>query len=244
MLLLLAAGCNNTSNKSDLKVATAANMQFAMKEIIDEFEKKHDVSCAMIVGSSGKLTAQISEGAPFDIFVSADLKYPQEIERKGLSASPPVVYALGKLALVSSRQDTKPSLQALSSKQVKRVAIANPENAPYGKAAVESLKHAGLYEAIEDKLVYGESVAQVNHFMLSGAADMGFTARSVINGKPFAGQQWIEVPQEHYTPIEQAMIAIERNPEHPFTSEFIKFMRSEAAVIILKKYGYDPYEQP
>ena len=179
-IVVLMISCGRNEKEGPLTIATAANMQFAMEDMIRAFEVAADISCELVVSSSGKLTAQIHEGAPFDILISADMKYPEDLYRAGLTETPPQVYAYGKLVLWSLQDSLELSLQALKSPNVRHVALANPETAPYGKAALEVLQYHGIYEEVREKLVFGESIAQTNQFIISKAAEAGFTAMSVV----------------------------------------------------------------
>jgi len=155
-----------------ITIATAANMQFAMEELITAFTDKTGIPCTMVVSSSGKLTAQIIAGAPYDIFVAADMKYPQEIYEKGLAQRPPKIYAYGTLVLWSLLDEVIPSLPILEENIINHIAIANPKTAPYGKAAKMILEEKGIYNTLEEKLVFGESIAQTNQFILSKAVEI------------------------------------------------------------------------
>ncbi|MEZ4985153.1 MAG: molybdate ABC transporter substrate-binding protein [Saprospiraceae bacterium] len=194
ILIIIAFSCkNNTPNnqhapKTAISIAVAANMQFAMEELSQSFTAKTGIPCDMTISSSGKITAQIKEGAPYDIFFSANMKYPEEIFNSGWAAKSPKIYAYGKLVLWTTRQDITPALSQLTDNKIRNIAMANPKIAPYGEAAVAVLQKNGLYKKVEDKLVFGESIAQTNHFITTGAADVGFTALSVVKSPEAAGK--------------------------------------------------------
>ena len=196
-LVLAAAplpwGCGRAGVPGSLTIATAANMQFAMQELADRFSADTGIACNLTVGSSGKLTAQISEGAPFDLFVSADMKYPQTLYEGGLGVSPPRAYAYGSLVIWTLSETLEPDLGSLTQNVVQHIAIANPETAPYGKAARQALEHYGLYRAVQPKLVYGESIAQTNQFVISGAAEAGITALSAVRSPQMQGMGYWKV---------------------------------------------------
>ena len=236
--LLFLINCQPAS-KTDLTIAVAANMQFAVEELLDAFENKTGFNCDMVVSSSGKLTAQIKSGAPFDLMISADMKYPQDLFESGFADGPPVIYAYGKLVLWTKKAGSPPSLEYLTTPMAKHIAIANPKTAPYGAADIEVLEQSGIYETIRDKLVYGESILQTNQFILSGAADVGFTAKSMIMSGPMEGKGlWLEMDQQHYAPLAQGMVIID-NQNTELARQFFDFLLSPEGQKILQKYGYD-----
>ncbi|MBK8506693.1 MAG: molybdate ABC transporter substrate-binding protein [Saprospiraceae bacterium] len=197
------------SGPPKLVIASAANVQFVMDEIVSEFTQRTGINCDVIISSSGKLTAQIIEGAPFDVFISADLAYPQKIADADLAVKDPVVYAHGKLVLWSMRDDVKLILKDLGRSSTRYIALANPEVAPYGRAAKEVLEYYTLYDDVQKKLVYGESIAQVNQFVISEAVDAGFTAKSVVLSPQLKGQGiWMDIDPEAYNSIEQGFIIL------------------------------------
>jgi len=171
-------------------VAVAANMQYAMKSLKETFEEQTGTSVDVIIGSSGKLIQQIEEGAPFDVFISADTKCPDELYAKKFAVALPKLYAEGLLVLWTARSDINlsPNLQLLGIDQIKKIASANPKTAPYGVASEEALKYYKVYEDVRDKLVYGESISQTNQFLLIQSADLGFTAKSVILSDEMKGK--------------------------------------------------------
>lgn len=237
ILSLLA--CQSTDRDTTLTIATAANMQFAMAQIAEAFTRQTNTPCDLIISSSGKLTAQIKEGAPYDVFVSANMKYPQEVYQSGLGLHPPSVYALGQLVLWTLDPNRKPTLDHLQHEDIRHIALANPQTAPYGQAAQECLQNQGLWDILADKLVYGESIAQTNQFITSRAAEMGFTAKSVVLSPSMQGQGvWSEVPASCYTPIEQGIVLIRREKALPAAQEFFTFIFSEKAKQIFRDFGY------
>ena len=239
-VVLLGSRCQEPSDSKAVRVATAANMQYAMEEICENFIEDTGYACQVIVGSSGKLTAQIEQGAPFDLMVSADLKYPMYLHEQQLTRGSPRVYARGKLALWSLRPGLDLSLDSLSQPGVRRIAVANPETAPYGKAALESLRVHGILKNVEHKLIFGESIAQVNQFIESGAAEVGFTAGSVKHAPPVKARgQWLSLPDSSYTPILQAAALLSGGEASAESAmEFYEYLFSDTAGMILTKYGY------
>lgn len=240
-MLALAVGCSPQTDR-DLTIAVAANMQFAMDEILQGFREKTGLECDMVVSSSGKLTAQIMEGAPFDILVSADMKYPQALYQAGLATEAPVVYAYGKLVLWTTKDRYKPSIDGMLDQQVKHIAIANPKTAPYGEAAEQVLHYHDIFEAVQPKLVFGESISQTNQFIISGAAEVGFTAKAVVLSESMKGRgQWIEIDSNQHKPIAQGVVIID-SENAAFSRQFFDFLLSPEGQLMLQKYGYDAGE--
>ncbi len=229
---------NNTSQ--NITIATAANAQFAINELVDTFTHETNIECDIIVSSSGKLTAQISEGAPYDLLISADMKYPESLHAKGKTLASPRVYAYGKLVLWSKNKNRDLSFQNLQNQDIQHIAIANPKTAPYGAAALQTLENQGIYKSIKDKLVYGESISQVNQFVYSGTVDVGFTAMSVVLSPRIENEGiWMEIEANNYTPIAQGAALINRKNAHPEATRFYEFLFSPKAKKILQKYGYE-----
>ena len=244
----IIAGCKSTDTSSSvsikpttkLTIAAAANMQFAINELVDTFSDHTSIPCQIIIGSSGKLAAQIREGAPFDIFVSADMKYPMSLFDTGSTLKPPKVYAYGKLVIWSVCDHIKVSDQILTHVNINRIAIANPQTSPYGLAAMQALKNYDVYDEIKAKLVFGESISQTNQFILSQAVEVGFTAKSVVLSKRLADQgQWVEVSTSFYEPIAQGVVIIDQKSKNSYQAQqFSEFLFSVEAKTILEKFGY------
>lgn len=225
-----------------LTIATAANMQFAMESLIQAFTSETGIACETAISSSGKLTAQIEEGAPFHIFISADMKYPTRLFEKGLSTAEPKVYAYGKLVLWSRIDGLEPSIERLSDEDIHHLALANPKTAPYGEAAIEVLTHHQLLDPLAQKLVYGESISQTNQFIISKAAEMGFTAKSVVRSPQMKGKgRWVDVDPSIYSPIAQGVVIVKDSGENmPAARAFYDFLFSGKAQGILRDFGYEP----
>jgi molybdate transport system substrate-binding protein len=244
LYLMVVAGivffsCDN--NKEDkLTIATASNMQFVMRELTESFSKKTKIQCEIIVGSSGKLSAQIKQGAPFDLFVSANMKYPEDLYISGFTRKKPTIYAYGKLVLWTMSRSANLSLSFLTSDKVKHIAVANPRIAPYGIPAIEVLKNEGIYDLVKEKLVYGESISQTNQFITSEVAEVGFTAKSVVLSPNMKeNDNWIEMNIISYTPIAQGVVILNNRIDHfDDAQEFCNFLLSSRGGQILYKYGY------
>jgi len=213
-LLLLAIETSFAQTK--LTVAAAANVQYVMNELVKDFENSTGIKTDIILNSSGKLTAQIKEGAPYDVFVSADMKYPQELYKSGYAVDSPKVYANGLLVLWTTQTGIKPGidLQVLTSGSVKKIAIANPETAPYGVASVEAMNYYKVYDKVKDKLVYGESISQTNQYITSGSADIGFTAKSIVLSDEMKGKgSWVDINRKAYKSISQGAVILKHGNE-------------------------------
>ncbi len=248
--LLLALGVA-PAWAAELKVAAAADLNFVIKDLAAGFEKQTGDRVLLSLGSSGNFFAQIENGAPFDVFFSADVEYPQRLAAAG-HADPATlyVYARGRLVLWSSRGGVdlrSQGINALLAPGVGRIAIANPEHAPYGRAAVEALKHAAIYERVRSKLVLGENISQAAQFVDSGNAQVGILALSIVLAPSLKarGQYW-EIPQTWYAPLDQAAV-ITKNARNRATAEsFLRYLRSPAGQAILRQYGFaaPPEAQP
>ena len=226
-----------------LKIAASANIQYPLKEIVEEFKKIYRIDIITVVSSSGKLTAQIERGAPYDIFLSANMKYPDYLYNKGLTAKKPVVYAEGILVLWSMKNIPlkEKGINILKERYIKKISIPNPKNAPYGLEAIRALKNSGLYRQVRNKLVYGESVMQSTQYIYKKLVDAGFTSKSVVLSPRLKNKGvWVEVDKRLYNPIKQGVVIIRKNP---YAEKFLKFLFSKKAQKILKKYGYRIYEQ-
>ncbi len=237
LLGLLFSSCQAEQN-DNLRIATAANMQFVIKKLSTAFTKKTNVPCEIIIGSSGKLTAQIKEGAPYDLFLSADMKYPSALHQSGLTKTKPKVLAYGQLILWSQKQNI--TLETLKKADIKYIAIANPKVAPYGVASTEVLHNFGIFEELEEKLVYGESIAQVNQFVFAGAAEVGFTALSIVHSLAQNERgYWLAIPDSLHQAIEQGIVLLENDRKMDKEARlFYDFLFSEEGTAILEAEGY------
>ncbi|HEV7348453.1 molybdate ABC transporter substrate-binding protein [Telluribacter sp.] len=242
LVLTGLAGCSGPNEK--VVVATAANLQHVMPELKAAFESQSDSEIEIQFGSSGQLSTRIREGAPIDIFVSADTLYPYEIHRNGGSDAPPQVYARGTLVLwtLDSTTTTDLSLSTLLGSSVSKIALANPATAPFGQAAVQAMQQAGIYEQVKDRLLYAENTAQVTQQLTSGAAGAGFTALSIVLSPAMKGKgRWIKIDSAAYRPLVQAAVLLRHN-EDSFkrqpSRDFFEFLYSEKAKAIFRNYGY------
>lgn len=236
---LALGGCQQPA---PVRVAVAANAQYVAQALAQEFEKQSDVDLELVVNSSGAITAQIAQGAPFGVFLSADTKYPQVLFEKELTIGPPRVYGYGKLIVWTNRYlDVNQPLDKVLASSQGKVAIANPELAPYGEAAMQVLAYYGLQEKVRDRLVLGESVSQVNQYVLSGAADLGFTALAAVQEPAMKGEgTWKEVDPAAYAPIAQGAVLLRATPSQNSQQarQFYAFLFSQQAQAIFRRYGY------
>jgi len=242
---LLAVACWSAPAQADeIIVAAASDLSFAFKEAAGQFERQTGTRVKVTLGSSGNLFSQIQNGAPFDAYFSADIRYPQKLEESGQAVSGSLYrYAVGRLVLWVPNRPGLPSprqgLQALLDPAVRKIAIANPKHAPYGRAAVEAMRHAGVYEAVKDKLVQGENISQAAQFVESGAADAGLIALSLamVPAMQQAGQYW-EVPREAHPPIEQGAVVLKNGRNRDGAQAFFSFLQRHEGQEILRRYGF------
>lgn len=225
-----------------LTVAVAANVQYAFDDIQAEFRKETGHALKPVYNSSGKFTAQIMNGAPFDVFLSADMEYPEKLHREGFAATAPQVYAYGALVLWTQKDIDLGKWQGmLASPAVGKIAVANPKTAPYGRETMKVLAHFKLDEILKPKLVFGESISQTNQYIHSGAADAGFTAKSVVVSPEMKGQgKWIDLPKGSYQPIAQGVVVLKHGQQSNarLAQQFHDFVLSSKARVILERYGY------
>ena len=224
-----------------LRVAVAANFTDTTRDLIALFEESRDTRVSASFGSTGKLYAQIENGAPFDVFQAADSKSPEMLEQNGSAvAGSRFTYAQGKLALWSPKADVfSDPKDWLASADFKHLAIANPKTAPYGLAAQQVLTELSLWDALQSRLVRGDSIAQTFQFAATSNAQAGFVALSQVNAWSGAeGTLWI-VPQELYQPIAQQAVVLNHGKDNPAAQEWVEFLRSPEAVRIIRDYGYE-----
>ena len=224
----------------NLRVAVAANLQGVIKVLAKDFKEKTGIEVEPIIGSSGNLATQIKNGAPFDVFLSADITFPESLFNEGFSNKAPEVYAYGSLVIVSTQDIGFENWERLLlSPRINKIAIANPKIAPYGKAAEEALTKKGIWTSVQPKIVQGESIAQVNTYITTGVAEVGFTTQSLI--KDSEGKTklyWKLIDPKSYTPIKQGMVIIKATKNEVEAEKFYQYILSAEAKKILKAYGY------
>jgi molybdate transport system substrate-binding protein len=244
-LCLAVALASAVVGADEISVAAASDLQFALKEVAARFEQTTGHHVRLTFGSSGNFFAQISNGAPFDVFLSADAGYPQRLIEAGAAERDSFfVYGTGTIVLWVPRAsplDPNKGLQALLDPAVRKVALANPEHAPYGRAAVAALRHEGLYEALSGKFVLGESLTQAMQFVESENADAGLVGLSLAVAPPIRGKgrYWI-VPRSFYPSIAQGAVVVSHSTHKATASAFLAFLRRPEIVELLKRYGVEP----
>ena len=240
MLLLCAiVVLVSCSAKEDelVNVAVAANFTEAATEIARLFEQTHNNKVALSFGSTGQLFTQITQDAPFEVFLAADQETPMKIVAAGLGAQDTLItYAIGQLALFSTTLDVSNGEDVLREGRFEKLAIANPDTAPYGAAALETLKSLGFYERLSGKIVQGNNIAQAFQFVESSNAELGFVALSQVVQKD-EKSKWI-VPNKLYSPIRQDAVLLSKGADNEAARLFIAFLRSPEAVKVIEEYGY------
>ena len=241
--LVLISSCGAPA-KDKITIAAAASMQYTIKELATDFTSNTGIECDIIIGSSGKLTAQIAQGAPFNIFLSADMKYPQYLYENKLSPETPEVYALGRLVIWTINDSIEPDLPGLTHPSITKIAIANPRTAPYGEATMEILEKNDLIDSLSDQLVYAESIAQTNQFVSTGAVSLGFTSLSSVKAEPLNNLgKWVLIDADEHQPITHGVILLKTDEEKDaLASKFYSYLFSEEAGKILQEFGYSRNE--
>lgn len=226
-----------------INVATSANVSYAINDLKKSFNKIYpNIKVQTILGSSGKLTAQIKNGAPYDIFLSANMKYPQSLYDDKLTISKPIIYAKGLLALLTNKHiNFNENLDFLENDNINKIAIANPLTAPYGKATVEVFKNLNIHNSIKSKLIYGESISQTVVYATK-ASDIGIVAKSSLFSKKMKKYKkninWFDISPKLYTPINQGVVLLSNAKNKEEAKLFYDFILSSKAKDIFKQYGY------
>lgn len=227
----------------DLLVAAASDLSFVMPEIASRFQQQTGKKVVFTFGSSGNFYQQIRNGAPFDVFFSADEQYPDRLQQEGFAVPGSLYpYALGKLVLfvpANSKLDISQGLKSLLAADVRKISIANPQHAPYGRAAVEALTKAGIYDKVKDKLVLGENISQAAQFIQSGNADAGIIALSLTSAPAMRSKgRFMEVPHSDYSPIRQAAIVVKSSKNQDTAREFLEFLKQPEIEKLMSQYGF------
>ena len=228
----------------EITVAAAADLQFAMEDVAARFQKETGKTAKLIYGSSGNFFQQIQNGAPFDMFFSANLDYPKKLEAAGLTEPGSYYqYAKGKIVIWvrnESKLDLSSGMKVLLDPSVKKIAVANPQHAPYGQAAVAAMQNEKIYEQVKDKFVLGENISQTASFVVSGSADAGIVALSLALSPNMKDKgRYAEIPADEYPPIEQACVILGSSKNKEAARQFLSFVKTAATGDVLKSYGFD-----
>ncbi len=227
----------------EITIAAASDLNFAFKELVTVYEKTTSTHVKLTLGSSGNFFAQIKNGAPFDLYFSADIAYPRKLEDAGLTVPGSLYqYAVGRIVLWArhdSHIDVTKGFEALRDSTVNKIAIANPKHAPYGRAAVAAMEHFQVYDDVKHKLVLGENISQAAQFIESGACEIGVIALSLALVPPMKakGRYW-EVPADAHPPLEQGAVILKSSKHGESANQFLTFLKGVEGQSILKRYGF------
>jgi molybdate transport system substrate-binding protein len=227
----------------EITVAAAADLQFVMQEVAARFQKETGKTVKPIYGSSGNFFQQVQNGAGFDMFFSANLDYPKKLEAAGLTEPGTLYeYAVGKIVIWvpnDSKLDVTSGLQSLLNASINKIAIANPQHAPYGQAAVAALKKESVYDKIAGKFVLGENISQTASFVVSGSADAGIVALSLALSPNMKDKgRYAEIPADDYPPIEQACVILKSSQQKDTARAFLDFIKTPAIGQLFRTYGF------
>ena len=244
LIAFLAMVCISRCVAQEITIAAAADLQFAMQDIADRFQKETGKTVKLIYGSSGNFFQQLQNGAPFDLFFSANLDYAKKLEAAKLTEPDSFYqYAKGKIVIwvpKDSKLDVSSGLQVLLNPSIKKIAIANPQHAPYGQAAVTAMQTEHIYDKIQDKLVLGENISQTASFVVSGSADIGIVALSLAMSPNMKDRgRYAEIPSDEYPPIEQACVILGASKNKEVAKQFLSFIKRPAIGDVLKSYGFE-----
>ncbi len=241
MIAFLMVFGQSAHAEEKLTIAAAADLKFALDEIVVLFKSTHPAAeIETIYGSSGNFSTQIRQGAPYDLYFSADIAYPRALNAEGLGASEVQTYGVGRIVLWSQSRDAgRITLADLADPSIQKIAIANPQHAPYGKRAEEALRAAGVWEKVESKLVYGENIAQTAQYVQSGNAQVGIIALSLALSPELARQgSYALISDKLHQPLEQGFIITRRAAGNPLAREFAWFFAGKEARAIMTRYGF------
>jgi molybdate transport system substrate-binding protein len=227
----------------EITVAAAADLQSVMQDITARFQKETGKTVKVIYGSSGNFFQQIPNGAPFDMFFSANLDYPKKLETAGLTELGTFYqYAVGKIVIWvpnDSKLDVSTGLRSLLNPAIKKIAVANPQHAPYGQAAVAAMKKEDVYDKVADKFVLGENISQTASFVVSGSADVGVVALSLALSPNMKDKgRYTEIPTGEYPPIEQACVVLKSSQQKDTAKAFLNFIKTPRVAELFRTYGF------
>ena len=242
LILFLSSGFSPLAAE-EITIAAASDLNFAFKDLVAEYEKTTGNRVKLTLGSSGNFYSQIQNGAPFDLYFSADIGYPRKLEEAGLTVPGSLYrYAVGRIVLWTgskSKFDVARGIDVLREPTIKKIAIANPKHAPYGRAAVAAMEHYNVYNVAKDKLILGENISQAAQFVESGACDIGVIALSLALAPTMktAGAYW-EIPASAHAPIEQGAVILQSSKHQGAARQFLDFMKSEVGQEVMTRYGF------
>lgn len=242
--LILTLSTPVLATPREITIAAASDLNFAIKEVVAAFEKNTGIHVKLSLGSSGNFFSQIQNGAPYDLYFSADIGYPRKLEESGHAVSGSLYqYAVGRVVawvpLKSPLAVERLGMEALLDPSIRKIAIANPKHAPYGRAAVAAMQHFRIYERVKDKLVFGENISQAAQFVESGASDIGIIALSLALAPSMkaAGKFW-EIPSEAHPPLEQGAVILKSSNNHEAATAFLEFLKGTEGQDIMRRYGF------
>jgi molybdate transport system substrate-binding protein len=242
LCMLIITGVN-VALAEEITIAAASDLNFAFREIATEYENTTGNHVRLTLGSSGNFFAQIQNGAPFDLYFSADIAYPRNLEEAGLTVPGSLYqYAVGRIVLWTgheSRIDVTKGFEALREPTIRKIAIANPKHAPYGRAAVAAMEYFKVYDQVKDRLILGENISQAAQFIESGACDVGIIALSlaVAPAMKSKGTYW-EVPADAHLPLEQGAVILKSSKNQEAARQFLEFIKGPNGQEIMKRYGF------
>lgn len=243
MALLLVPAISLAAGGGELTIAAASDLNYAFKDLIAEYETSTGSHVKLSLGSSGNFFSQIQNGAPFDLYFSADIGYPRKLEEAGLTVPGSLYrYAIGRIVLWAGREsklDVSKGLDILRDVSIKKIAIANPKHAPYGRAAVAAMEHFKVSEQVKDRLVLGENISQAAQFVQSGACEVGIVALSLAVAPPMkaAGTYWA-IPAESHPRLEQGAAIMKSSRQQEAARQFLAFMQGPKGREIMTRYGF------
>lgn len=239
-MIFLAFACS-TAFAEKILIAAAADLKFAMDEIVTEYKKRNlKDEIEVVYGSSGTFLIQIQQGAPFHLFFSADIEYPRKLVSMSFAKEPVVSYALGRIVIWSNQMDaSKMTLIDFKKSSISKIAIANPKHAPYGKRAEEALKATGVYNDVISKLVYGENIGQTANWVATGNAQVGIIALSLATSKEMKNKgTFALIDEKLHQPLEQGYVVTKFGENNQLAIRFAEHMRSASAIKTMASYGF------
>jgi len=243
VMLCLAVSIPATADAGEITVAAASDLTFAFKDVASRFETQTGSSVKLSYGSSGNFFSQIQNGAPYDLFFSADIEYPRKLEAAGFTEPGSIyAYATGKIVLWvpnASKLDLSRGLSVLLDPCIRKIAIANPQHAPYGRAAAAAMQHEGIYDNVKGKLVLGEDISQTAQFVESGNADLGVVALSLAVAPVMRDKgRYVAIPSSDYPAIIQAAVILRSSHNKDLAQQFLKFLKEPGTVALMEQYGF------